>query len=364
MSIAPGRFALLLVLAARAALADVPAPAQALPAAAAPDGPAPADVRAGDEGVFRLRSGSTIAGRVVSRDAGSDVVRLRSGQEVVLPAGSLVARVGGYEAPAAARPADARRIRLALKDGTTVEGELVERGGSSVTVRVDGRERTYASAEVRGVFEYASLLEHRGGPPDAARLRYVHASAAPGLPAGGVLVDATAEGVTVGYGVVGWLTATAGLSTPYWWNGRAVTPDVVLGADGHLPLLPWLGASAGLRAQRTGRGNVLWAEGAVTAGDEDFHASVFAGPPVAGAGRLGALDGAVAGAALSSRFTARVTGILEVFTAVRGEHALAGAGAARLHLAPAWSVELGAMGSTRAVLPWLAVTWRREGFAP
>ncbi|MFT3914037.1 MAG: hypothetical protein QM704_07955 [Anaeromyxobacteraceae bacterium] len=354
--------ALLLALSARLALAEAPTPAPA----AAPDAAssAPAEVRAGDEGVFRLRRGGTIAGRVVSRDAARDVLRLRSGQEVVLPAGDLVARVGDYEEPDAPRPGDARRIRLALKDGSNVEGELVARGASSVTIRVDGQERTYPWSAVRGVFEYASLLAHRGGPADAAGVRYVHASSATGLPAGGLVVDATAEGLALGWGVARWLTASAGVSTPYRWNGRAVAPDYVLGADGHVPLLPWLSASAGVRAQRTGRGNVVWAEGALTAGGEDFHATVFAGPPLAGAGRLGAFDGAAVGAALSSRFTARVTGILEAFTTPQGGTDVAGAAAARLHLASAWSVELGALGSRRAVLPWLAVTWRRDGGAP
>src|SRR5689334_1638008 len=81
--------------AATPAGADVALPA-ALPAQAPAAAPSPSPsspARVGDDGVFVFRSGGTVAGRLVSTGPEGDVVELRSGQRVRLPAGAVVGRL-------------------------------------------------------------------------------------------------------------------------------------------------------------------------------------------------------------------------------------------------------------------------------
>jgi hypothetical protein len=313
------------------------------------------EARVGDEGVFVLTQGGTLAGELVSLGPPADVIRLRSGQLVSLPPGSVVARVGDYEPPARASPST-NRVRLLLRDGRTVEGDLVGRAEGVVRIRRETGEESYPESELRGFFEFSTLAPHRGGPPDPARLRNVHAATGLGPEAGELVIFASTEGLAATYGLTGWASASAALSTPIVVEGGLVAPAYVLGGDVHAPLAPWLHASVGVRGFLYATGMSVVATASATAGSPDVHLTAYAGPPVAGAGRLGRFEGRVVGLAASTRVSARLVAALEGWSAMRREPDL-GVAATLRWIGGRWAIEGGALASDRRALPWLAFTW-------
>jgi len=268
-------------------------------------------------------------------------------------------------APAGAARVDeppARRVRVFLRDGRTVEGELVERGAGVVRVRRDGAVETFADREVRVVLELDSLREDRGGPPDPGLLRHVHVPSAFGPGAGVMVIGVTPADLVATYGVARWLSATAALQGGLVPGGTFPSPALSLGADLRAAPERWLHVSAGLRVFGYLKGVTAYATGAVTLGSPSAHVTLQAGPPLAFGSRFGAFDEVGYGAAFTVRVLRNASVVGEAWISSGGSHDVAGAASAR-YIAGRIALDAGVIGSTRSVLPWIAIAWtsaRRE----
>ncbi len=356
----------LLVVAEARAQEREPAQAGGSPAPAVAETPArsppAAEARPGDEGVFLLRSGGTLAGRLVARGADGDVVELRSGERLRLPAGSVVGRLGPIGKEPAPEPAPGpEQVRVFLRDGRSVDGELVERNDSRVRIRTpDGGTQEFQPSEVREVFFLSELRADRGGQPDPARNHYLHVPSAFSLGAGTYQVAATAiELPAVAFGVTDWLTLSAGAIAPLMYGTPIPQPGVTGALTASIEALRWLRAAGGVRALGGPGGPALLLFGTVTAGTPSLHMSLYAGPPMPEAGRLGRFDEVIAAVAGAARLSNRTGLLLETWVTPRLERreALFGLAFRALpvdHLA----LDLGAMVTTAAAWgPWLAVGW-------
>jgi hypothetical protein len=298
--------AVVVMLAARAVVGD-PAASASVADAASDARPAQAStgdaVRPGEEGVFRLRSGGTIAGRVVSSGPDGEVVELRSGQRLRLAPGALVERLG------------------------------------TLPVLGDPRDPD---------------------PEDPARSHHLHVPSALALPVRGVEVRATAASLTeVDVGLTPWLTATAALSMPSMYLSPLPRPALVASVAAHAHVSGWLHGLAGVQAV-SGRGaTTALLFGAVTAGTPAAHVTLYAGPPIAEAGRLGRFDEVVLAAAGSVRVAPHFAVVGEAWMSPRpAPRDALGAVAARL-FSRRWSVDLGWLHTTAGEgAPWLAFGWR------
>jgi hypothetical protein len=354
---------LLLAVEARGPAAE-PAPTAggAAPAPAEAAQPATVEARPGDEGVFLLRSGARLAGRLVSRGADGDVIELRSGERLRFPAGSVVGRLGPISGEPAPGPAPAPgQVRVFLRDGRTVEGDLVDRRDGGVRIqRPDGSMQEFQESEIREVFSLSELAADRGGLPDAARGRYLYVPSAFGLGAGRYRVTATTVEVPeVAYGVTDWLSVSAALIAPLMYGTPFPQPGLTGAVTASVEALPWLRAAGGVRATSGQGGSAVLLFGTVTAGTETSHLSLYAGPPMPEAGRLGRFDEVIVAAAGTVRVTRRSGLLMEAWVTPRLDQpeALIGLGI-RLLAAERVTVDVGAMATTAPNWgPWLAVSW-------
>jgi len=355
-----GRSFLLLSLAllATATRADGPeAPAEA--------GRSAVPARPGDRGLFLLRDGRTFHGVLASSDPGGDVIELASGAQVRFAPGSVIGRVDGGLAMAAEPAKESGVVRVFLRDGTTVDGRLLDRENGRLRIKITGGGlRTYDEAQVRLVLPLDDLREDRD-PVDPARAFHLGTptACAPGRGTYGVGATA-AEPVRVTVGLADWLTLSAGATMPLY-QGRVTPVGATLTATGSLRLTSWLGASGGLRTF-AGRGSVtglLFAS--VTAGSPSFHATLYAGPPVPASGRMGDFPSTVVSAAGRARLTPYAALMAEVWAAPRVERRVAlGAVGIRI-FGQRIAGDFGAMMSTRGTLaPWLALSWKDRWGSP
>ncbi len=346
-----------------------PAPAGGSPAPAAAETavrpPTAEEAHPGDEGIFLLRSGAALAGRLVARGSGGDVVELRSGERLRLPPGSVVGRlgpVGGREREPEPKAAPGpREVRVFLRDGRTVEGDLVERNDDRVRIRTpDGGTQEFQPSEVREVFFLSELRADQRGQPDPARNHYLHVPSAFGLGAGTYQVAATTiELPAVAFGVTDWLTLSAGAIAPLMYGTPIPRPGVTGALTASIEALPWLRAAGGVRAFGGPGGPALLLFGTVTAGTPSLHVSLYAGPPAPEAARLGRFDEVIAAVAGAARLSNRTGLLIETWVTPRLERpeALFGLAFRALpfdHLA----LDVGAVATTAAAVgPWLAVGW-------
>lgn len=362
----PVAISLLMVAQARAQERE---PAQAgggpAPAAAEAAQPAAAEARPGDEGVFLLRNGSTLAGRLVARGDDGDVVELQSGVQVRLPPRSVVGRLGPIagrdrepEPQAAPGP---RAVRLFLRDGRTVDGELVEQNDRRVLIRTPGGgTQEFQPFEVREVFFLSELTPGRAAPADSARGHYLYVPSAFGLAAGSYQVAATpAELPSVAVGITDWLSISVAAVAPLLYGLPLPDPGVAAAATASVEALPWLRAAGGVRATSGPEGRAALLFGTVTAGTPSLHVSLYAGPPMPEAGRLGRFDEVIAAVAGAARLTRRSGVVLETWVTPRRDRPDALVGfAIRALPVERLAVDVGAVSSSATKLaPWLAVRW-------
>ncbi|BDG01779.1 hypothetical protein [Anaeromyxobacter oryzae] len=291
--------------------APVAAKAPASPPARAADSmpdppPAITPARPGDEGVFWLRFGETIAGRFVSTGPGGDEVELRTGDRVRFPAGAIVGRYG----------------------------DLPRLGG-------DPRDE------------------------DPACGHHLHVPSALALRAGDVAVRATAAALpAVDAGVTPWLTASVALSVPSLYvpslDGASFPrPAVAASIAVHAHPLGWLHALGGVQAISGREGAVALLYGSVTAGTPAAHLTVYAGPPLPEAERLGRFDAVVVAAAGTVSVFPHVALVGEGWVTPRAD-AREALGALALRLFERrWSVDVGWIQTTAGEgAPWFALGWR------
>lgn len=343
-----------------------PIPGPAAPAGSdAPDAagdPALAPVRRGERGVFRLRGGGTIAGTLVESGPARDVVELESGDRLVLAAGSIVGRA--RDLPRAGRAPEAPPqpgvVRVFLKDGRTVHGTLLSRDGGGVRVRTpDGQELALGAGEIRDVLVLDQLRADRGGPPDPALGSYVTLPSAFRLRGGQLRLRASAaEPGTVALGVTDWLEIAGGATAPLFVGAGSSPLGGAADATVHRAVLDWLSASGGVRVfgERAGTSAVLHAE--LTAGTPAVNATLYAGPPLPGAGRLGSFQEVVCGLGGAGRLTAHVAILAEAWVTPRTEAPEAAGAVALRVLGTSLALDGGLLLSTdRTLAPWLALGW-------
>lgn len=338
------------------------APSVAAPAPATSDAPGPAAVRAGDRGVFRLRGGGTIAGIVVESGPEADVVELASGERLVLAAGSIEGRVG--DLPPSGLAADPPRqpgvVRVFLKDGRTVQGQILSRDEGGIRVRTaGGEELAFGAGELRDVLVLDRLRADRGGPADPARGHYVTLPSALRLRGDELRVGASvAEPVSVAIGVTDWLELSAAGSAPLFDRGESSPRGGAFGAAGNLELRRWLRMGGGVRVFTGGEGTTAVLHAEVTAGTPAVSATLYAGPPVPGAGRLGSFEEVVVGLAGVGRLGRNVAAVAEAWVTPRGDAPEAAGAIALRVLGARLSVDTGLLLSTDSTLaPWLALGW-------
>lgn len=336
-----------------------PAPAVADSAARSP---AATEARPGDEGVFLLRRGATLAGRLVTRGSDGDVIELRSGERLRLPAGSVVGRLGPIGKEPAPEPAPGpEQVRVFLRDGRSVDGELVERDPDRVRIRTpDGKTVEFQAADVREVFHLAELRADRGGPVDPARGHYLFVPSAWGLAGGEYQVAFTAAEVpSLALGVTDWLTVSAGLVAPLLYESPVSNPSVSASLTASVEALPWLRAAGGFRGIAGPFGQTLFLFGTITAGTPTAHVSLYAGPPMPDAGRFGRFDETIAAVAGTARVTGWSSILFESWVTPRRDQPEAFVGlAARAFVGDHLAIDAGGFATTASQWgPWVALTW-------
>ena len=312
---------------------------------------------AGDPGVFLLRGGTRLAGTLVERTEAGDVLELRSGERVRLAPDVLAGRVSGPEGWDGPEVEGPREVRLTTAS-STVEGTLLGRSDGAVQLRTrDGRAVSVREADLVSARFLAELKVRRAEFVDPARARYLAARRAGALAAREWSARASAEAaLELGYAPFDWLTVSAGVETPVLYGSPVPPAGYRLDATANLRFGP-ARLSAGSTASY-GQGAtavVLHAEASVGAPAGDL--TVFAGPPLASAARLGSFDAVVVGAA----GTVKVVGPLRLLTEAwmtprTKDPVLLGALAARM-VASSFALDVGWMvSSSGAHAPWLAVT--------
>jgi hypothetical protein len=314
--------------------------------------------RPGDEGLFVLQSGATLAGRLVTSGPDGDLVELVGGARVKLAPGTLRG-VAVTEASAQEPPAE--WLRLYLRDGRVVEGRVLERkaGAARLSTR-EGEELEVALADIRTEEDFSTRRVHRGGPADAGSGRYLNVPSAflPGARQLVVGVSATLQ-PSLTLGLTSWLAATVASALPAL-TAEGLGGNAALALQASAPLLPWLRLSGGTQLFRSRAGNLGQLSGGATLGDEDLHLTLHAGPPLPWAVRLGNFGDATVAAGGTWRFSSYGAVVLEVWG---GRKDQLGAAAYR-HQLDRFSFEIGAMASTIGqAAPWLGFAWQpRLGF--
>lgn len=323
--------------------------------------PAPVEARPGDTGIFLLRSGARLAGRLVARGADGDVIEFPSGERVHLAAGSVVGRLGPIDAKAPEPEPSAQRVRVFLRDGRTVEGDLVEQDESRIRIRTaEGEAQEYRASEIRQVFHLSELREDRGGPSDPARGRYLYVPSAWVLRAGQYQVAVTtAEVPDMAVGVTDWFTVSAGLVAPLLYGHPAPDVSVTASLTAGFEALSWLRAAGGLRGVTGPAGQAVFLFGTVTVGTPTTHLSLYAGPPMPEAGRLGRFDETILALGATARLASRASLLFEAWVTPRRDEPEVLLGlAARVLVGDQLAIDGGALAVVAGGWgPWLAVSW-------
>lgn len=288
----------------------------AAPAAAPAAEPAPAplprrEARRGDEGTFFLKDGRTVEGKLLTTSDNGDVIEQAGGKKLFLPGHSVLGVVPRPPPkPWAGLAPD--QVRVELTDGTRVEGRLVERGEDSLLLApAEGPPRRVFREEVAALYGPAGFLPRPRGLVDAARARALWSPTAVPLDLWEVTAGVNPNlAATAAAGFWGRTTLTATSTLPLWYASD-------FGASGALSLkaslrpLPWLFVAGGGEAFASGDGIVGSLFAAVTAERGPATVSLYAGPPPAGAWRLGAFGDRVFTAAASYRLQPRLSLLAE-----------------------------------------------------
>lgn len=317
--------------------------------AEAPSAPRARELRPafrGDEGIFLLREGGTITGRLLTTSDNGDVVELADGSRTFLPGHSIL----GLLAP------EGDGVRVVLRDGRVVEGRLVEGSGETVRLEAAGARIDLPARAVREARGQEGRLALARGLVDPARGRSLWAPTAfaldPGeisLAAGPLPSPAVSAGLLLGLGL------SAGTTLPVWYADGLGT-NGTLGASLSLTILPWLRAAGGIEAYFSSKGDLVSAFAATTVGSEDRYLSLFAGAPPAGADRLGGYGRRIVSAAASWRPWSSVALLAEAWRGIDGQrHGTLGALGARIFAQRvALDVGLAASGEGR-LFPFLSL---------
>jgi len=252
----------------------------------------------GESGVFLLRQGGTLAGRLISTGPDGDVVELADQSVVRLRAGSVVGVVAGTGEAAASS-----RIEVERRDGRVLSGRLISRDATSVTVDVDGSPTPTPLSEIRAV----RLAPGTGIGPSwldvpsasAARIRTMQAPTAFRLEPWEAAVSVTGLAEpTVTLGVTRYGTVSVSVAFPGLYGQTGSESWRVSGDAGFEPLR-LIHVSAGFRAEFQS-GTQGWFHGALTGGTPGAYLSLYAGPPPLGAvdrGEFGKVALSLAGGA-------------------------------------------------------------------
>ncbi|MFT3913570.1 MAG: hypothetical protein QM704_05545 [Anaeromyxobacteraceae bacterium] len=340
------------------ALTLAPDPAVA-PAVEPVDAPLTLPARPGDRGLFLLRDGRHFAGRLVVEPDGSPGIALASDAVLRVAPGAIVGRL---PEPGRNGPAGAPRVLLVTK-ARTVEGLLLARSGGVLRIRADdGAELEVAEADLgRAEFQDRDLPLRTWADP--SRIRYVHLPQPGALRRGEWTLRSSLEcPLGLETAAFDWLVLSAALEAPLLYGDPVPPTGTRVDATAQLEVAG-VRLAAGVTAVRSQGTSTSTLHGSAGVGGPRLHATVYAGPPVAAAARLGGFDPVVVGAAGAAWLTGRVAIVAETWwTPRRSSPAGAVAAAARLalgHLA----LDAGALASTDGkVVPWFAValdgSWR------
>jgi hypothetical protein len=309
LALAAATAALHLAGAASVARADE---AAATPAAEPAAAPLPRrEARRGDEGTFFLQDGRAVEGKLLTTSDNGDVIEQADGKKLFLPGHSVLGVVPRPPPkPWAGLAADL--VRVELTDGTRLEGRLVERGEDSLVLApAEGPPRRVFREEVAALYGPGGFLPRPRGLVDAARARALWSPTAVPLDLGEVTAGVNPNlAATAAAGFWGRTTLTATSTLPLWYASD-------FGASGALSLkaslrpLPWLFVAGGGEAFASSDGVVSSLFAAVTAERGPATLSLYAGPPPAGAWRLGAFGDRVFTASAAWRLQPRLSLLAE-----------------------------------------------------
>lgn len=350
-------------------VATTVAEAQELPAPA--PGPAPAGVarparkpagrppRRGDVGTFVLRDGRRIDGELVVSSEHGDVIALPEGRREFLPGRSVVAVVpkdDRFLTAWDALPPDGVVVRL--RDGSVVEGRLLEHGGETVELQGLAGERRSL-----GVDEVAEAVVPEGPLPSlrsraaVARTRALWTPTAFLLEPGEMLATSS-ELLTawLAAGVLPVAMLSAGTTVPAGY-ARDFGSNVSLDAKVGFEFLPWLHVAGGVSSYLSSEGDLVSGYLALTAGWPDRYLTLFAGPPPPGAHRLGHFGDRIFSAAACWRLGPRLALLGEGWLGRASRKEMLGALGARF-LWSRFSLDVGAATATaEALVPFLALSF-------
>lgn len=313
------------------------------------------EARRDDEGTFFLKDGRAVEGKLLTTSDNGDVILLPDGKRLFLPGHSVLEVAPRVPAkPWAGLAAD--QVRVELTDGTRVEGRLVERGEDALVIEPPGGPaRRVFREEVAALYGPAGILPRPRGLVDAARARSLWSPTAAPL---------DLWEVTAGVNPNQLLTASAG-----FWGRTTLTATTTLpfgyardfGASGALSLKaslrprPWLFVAGGAEAFASRDGTVGSLFAAATAEGGPASLSLYAGPPPAGAWRMGRFGDRVVTAAASYRLLPRLALLGEGWVNA-GKEGRAGLGALGARwLDRRFSVDAGlATGPDQALLPFVS----------
>ncbi|MFO0582216.1 MAG: hypothetical protein U0229_08095 [Anaeromyxobacter sp.] len=344
------------VLLALALASEPPATPQAVEPVTAP---LTLPARPGDRGLFLLGDARRFAGRFVVEPDGTPGIALASDAVLRLAPGAIVGRLPD---PGKSGPGDPPRVLLVTKD-RTLDGVLLARGDGVLRVRtLEGEEVDVAEADL-GRAEFQDPVMPMRAWSDPSRLRYVHLPQPGALRRGEWTLRSSLEcPLGLETAALDWLVLSAALEAPLLFGDPVPPTGTRLDVTGQLELAG-VRLSAGVTAVRSQGATTTSLHGAAALGGPRLHATVYAGPPVAAAARLGGFDPIVVGAAGAAWVTGQVAFVAETWwTPRRSSPAGAVAAVARLALAHL-ALDAGALASTDGkVVPWFAValdgSWR------
>lgn len=264
------------------------------------------EARRDDEGTFFLGDGRTVEGKLLTASDNGDVILLPDGKKLFLP-GHTVVGVAPRLPPKPWEGLKEDQVRVELTDGTRLEGRLVERGEDAIVVApAQGAPRRVFREEVAALYGPAGFLPRPRGLVDAARFRGLWSPTAVPLDLWEVTAGVNPNQlVTASAGFWGRTTLTATTTLPFGY-ARDFGASGALSLKASLRPLPWLFVAGGAEAFASREGNVGSLFAAVTAERGPASLSLYAGPPPAGAWRMGGFGDRVVTAAASYRLLPRL----------------------------------------------------------
>jgi len=310
---------------------------------------------AGVRGRLVAASGLPYEGKVVDVTGGFATIETGTGQVVRIPldrvrtfitSECLDDRVPFGSLPPGAGP----QTRIVLVDGTTLVGQIVERGDGRLVLEVDGARREVVRSEV-----LVEVAVHERPRPIGLVERHLESPTARPLRSGALHLSLN-EGthLVASYGITSWLAASAGTVLPTLY-ADALTTNWQLALQAAIPIGDHVHLAGGVHAFGGGGRTTGLLSAAVTWSSASWDVTLFAGPIFRGLAPLDGLDDDL-GLALSATFHVTDSSSLlsENWTDFHLEQSF--------HLLAyrlAWDRFAGDLGvgfSSRGVYPWIGLT--------